>query len=76
MAQRVAQYYGYNNYRGLRCWEVTHPRHNGAQIVRAASADQALMAAAKLWMEDWKKVEFHSQVKIRERPDIAEKLKD
>ena len=74
MAQRVAQYYGYNNYRGLRCWEATHPGHRKPLIVRAATADQALMAAAHVWCEDWKKVSFHSQCKITERPDISKKL--
>jgi len=67
------EYFGFNGYRGSRCWECSHPEHETV-VVRAATANQALIACAYVWHRDWKPVAFHSQVKIRERPDIQQTL--
>ncbi len=67
-------YYGYNNYRGTRCWEVAHPEHRRPIIVRAANADQAMMAAARVWQRDWKPVGFHSKVTVKAREDLQAEL--
>lgn len=68
---KAKKLYGYNNYRGTRCWEVSHPEHQKPVIVRAATATQALMAAAHVWGHDWKRISFHAYAKVREREDIS-----
>lgn len=68
------KYYGYNNYRGTRCWEVSHPEHQKPVIVRAATATQAMMAAAHVWNRDWKPLSFHVYVRVKEREDLQKQL--
>ena len=68
------KYYGYNNYRGTNCWEVSHPEQRRPVIVRAATADQAMMAAARVWQRDWKPVSFHTRVEVKAREDIRREL--
>ena len=54
----------YEDYEGLKLWDVMHPRHR--KVIRVAAPDEAaaIVAAAGFWKERWTDYEFYPNCKV------------
>lgn len=57
-------------YAGKRCWRVQHPEH-GITLVYAPSWQTAIVNAAEIWKENWKRFEFYSNCKTTETDEAG-----
>lgn len=46
-------------YKGVRRWEVQHPKHKKSLRVAAPDENSAIVAAAKRWGETWTSLDFY-----------------